>query len=126
MTGLSDPDNRRMMRFGNELNENEKKMLEVVRGIVKVREKNSALRYGDYYTLLANDKFYSFIRSDFDERVLVVLNKSDEKQNLTLSLPSVYSVAKAVNLVDGSVLKIDAGKLTVELSPRGWVIIKLE
>jgi glycosidase len=126
MTGLSDPDNRRMMRFGNELNENEKKMLEVVRGIVKVREKNSALRYGDYYTLLADDKFYAFIRSDFDERVLVVLNKSDDTQNVTLDLPTVYASTKAANLVDGPVLKVDNSKLKVELGARGWAIIKLE
>ena len=90
MTGLSDSDNRRMMRFGNQLNKNEKKMLDVVRQIVNVRKQNSAMRYGDFLPLRADDKFYAFIRSDFKQRVLVVLNKSDETQKMELSIPEVY------------------------------------
>ncbi len=38
MTGASDPDNRRMMRFGNELNNYERKMLDDVRRIINLRK----------------------------------------------------------------------------------------
>ena len=126
MTGLSDPDNRRMMRFGSQLNEHEKKMLEVVRGIVKTRKNNTALRYGDFYPLQADNKFYAFIRSDFSERVLVVMNKSDEQQNLKVKLPEVYSIKKAINLENNSILKFERNELNIPLGPRGWMILKLE
>ena len=126
MTGLSDPDNRRMMRFGNQLDKNERKMLDVVRQIVNVRKNNLALRYGDFYTLRADDKFYAFIRSDFYERVLVVLNKSDEKQNLDLNIPEIYSSGTAVNLIDKSVYQVEGNKVKVSLEPRGWMMLKLK
>ena len=52
MTGADDPDNRRMMRFGNELDDLEKNMLKVTSSIVHMRNEHSALRYGDFKTIL--------------------------------------------------------------------------
>jgi glycosidase len=126
MTGLSDPDNRRMMRFGDRLSIDEKKMLEVVTGIVKMRSEHSALRYGDFLTLRADDNFYAYIRSDFNERILVVLNKSDEKQKFEIALPEIYSVRKTVNLETGASNECKDRELKVELNPRGWTFLKLE
>lgn len=126
MTGLSDPDNRRMMRFGEQLNTNEQKMLKEVSKIIKVRSSHSALRYGDFYTLQADDNVFAYLRSDFNERILVILNKSDEKQNVEIPLPKIYSVRKAVILEDNSSIECKDGKINVELNSRGWIFLKLE
>lgn len=125
MTGASDPDNRRMMRFGKELNENEKKMLAVVRGIVKLRSENSALRYGDYYPLTADRKTFAYCRSDFYERILVVLNKTEEAQEIDLNIPAVYNAVSAAGLNDKSSYKIENNKIHLKVKPRGWMILKL-
>jgi glycosidase len=125
MTGASDPDNRRMMRFGSQLTPDEQNVLKVTSQIIKTRENNTALRYGDFYTLLAEDNVYAFIRSDFYERVLVILNRADEAQTVNLQLPGIYSVKKAVNLITGESLNIIDNKLTVPLNARGWVMMKL-
>jgi cyclomaltodextrinase / maltogenic alpha-amylase / neopullulanase len=125
MTGTSDPDNRRMMRFGKDLNEYEKKMLEAVSGIVKLRRENSALRYGDYYPLQADQKTFAYCRSDFYERVLTVLNKSEEAQEINLSIPAIYKSTTAVDLTNKSLYKIENNKIHLKVKPRGWMILKL-
>ena len=76
MTGAADPDNRRMMRFGSDISDWERETLMDVRALIKLRKENSALRYGDFYTLKADKNIYAFIRSDLNEKVLVILNKS--------------------------------------------------
>lgn len=126
MTGLSDPDNRRMMRFGKQLNTNEEKMLKEVSKIVKARSNHPALRYGDFYTLRADDAVYAYVRSDFSERILIVLNKSDENKTLEILLPQNLSSPKAVNSIDNSVSQIVNNKLNLSLEPRGWKILILK
>jgi len=125
MTGASDPDNRRMMRFGKDLTENEKKMLGVVSGIAKLRSEHSALRYGDYYPLHADSKTFAYCRSDYYERILIVLNKSEEAQEIVLNIPTIYKSASAINLADNSSYKIADNKIHLKVKPRGWMILKL-
>lgn len=125
MTGLSDPDNRRMMRFGNQLSPYEKEMLKNVRKIVKLRNENSALVYGDFYTLRADGKIYSFVRSDFYERVLVVLNKTDENQEVEINLPEIYSAKQILDLTGNNSAKLDSNKIKISLAPRGWKFYKI-
>jgi cyclomaltodextrinase / maltogenic alpha-amylase / neopullulanase len=126
MTGLSDPDNRRMMRFGNQLSVYEKEMLDEVKKIVKVRSESSALNFGDFYTLQADSKIYSFIRSDFYERVLVVLNKTDERQNIEINLPEIYSSKKVFDLIKKDFINVVGNKINVNLDGRGWIFLRIE
>ena len=73
MTGAADPDNRRMMRFDPELSAREKGNLKKCQRPYKSQEENSALRYGDFYTLKADKNIYAFVRSDLNDRILVVV-----------------------------------------------------
>ena len=120
MTGLSDPDNRRMMRFGDELSAYEKEMLNEIRKIVKIRNENSALRYGDFYTLIADNETYAFVRSDFYQRILVVLNKSDEVKELEINLPDFYSTKEIVDIKEDKTTKTESNSIKIKLEPRGW------
>jgi glycosidase len=125
MTGASDPDNRRMMRFGKELDDSEKKMLGVVSKIINLRAKHSALRYGDFYSLYADSNVFAYCRSDFNERIIVTLNKSEEAQTVELTLPSVFSTRTAINLIDNTSYKVVGNKISFTLNPRGWMMLKL-
>ncbi|MBZ0199060.1 MAG: alpha-glucosidase C-terminal domain-containing protein [Ignavibacteriaceae bacterium] len=126
MTGASDPDNRRMMRFGNELTNWEKEMLPAVERIIKLRKENSALRHGDFLTLLAEKDLYAYIRSDMNERLLVVLNKGIEAANLKLQLPAVYELKEAVNLTDNKNVEINSNTLNVDIPAVGFAVYKLK
>ena len=125
MTGASDPDNRRMMRFGNDLSKDERKMLEDVRSIVNVRKNHSALRHGDFLTLDADENIYAYIRSDMNERVLVVLNKNETTQNVELQLPAAYPIESATDLISKEKINVVNGKLSVSVKGVGYRILSL-
>ncbi len=126
MTGASDPDNRRMMRFGNELSIDERKMLDDVRSIVNIRKNHSALRHGDFLTLAADENIYAYIRSDMNERVLVVLNKNETTQNIVLQLPAAYRIKSVTDLINKEKINVADGKLSVSVKGVGYRILRLD
>jgi glycosidase len=125
MTGASDPDNRRMMRFDGDLNEHETSMLQAVRKISSIRNSHTALRYGDYYTLKADKNIFAYIRSDIHERILVVLNKSDEEIGVEINPPQFYNITSANDIESNKSITLDANVLKLTLAPSGWKIIQL-
>ncbi len=126
MTGADDPDNRRMMRFGNALSDNEKRMLEETKKIVRLRNQHSALRYGDFYTVQADNNSYSYLRSDFSERLLVVLNKAEVEKQVSISLPATISAKNAVDVLTGEKVGITDGRLTVTAPKIGYRVLRIE
>ncbi len=125
MTGASDPDNRRMMRFGDKLSSSESGMLEIVQKLVSIRNNHSALRYGDFYTLQADTNSYSYIRSDLNERILVVLNKSESDKKMSLNIPEFYRINSATDLYSGEKIEIKNNLLECTVSPIGYKIFTL-
>jgi glycosidase len=125
MTGADDPDNRRMMRFGDALSVNEKRLLNETRQIVKLRNTHSALRYGDFYTLQADNKTYSYMRGDYNERLIVVLNKSDETAPVALSIPQSVSVKSLVDVVNGEKISVKDNAVTITAPKIGYRIFKV-
>lgn len=126
MTGASDPDNRRMMRFGNQLNAAEKNTLSEVSKIINLRKAHPTLRYGDFYTLQADENIYAFIRSDFNERILVVINKSDVIQNMSLKIPEMYNCISAFNLSSKDNIKFFENNLNFTIDKQSWAFYKLD
>jgi cyclomaltodextrinase len=120
MTGADDPDNRRMMRFGDELSRYEKQMLEETRTIVRMRNQHPALRYGDFLTLRADDVVYAYLRSDMNERLLVVLNKSESTQVVDLHIPGVYHARKLVDIRNGTTVTVSNGFANLKIPGTGW------
>jgi glycosidase len=125
MTGASDPDNRRIMKFGNELNRYEKKMLDDVRKIINIRKNHPALRYGDFLTLQADANIYAFIRSDMNERILVVLNKADKEVPVQLAIPQQYKIKTAEDLLNGQTVSMNNNIIEIEMSKTSWKFYKL-
>ena len=113
MTGASDPDNRRMMRFDDQLSLNEKNMLKNVREISKLRAENSALRYGDFYTLIADENVYAYSRSDANQRVIVILNKSENQQKVSFKLPEFYNAVYLEDLATGNKYPVERDNFSV-------------
>jgi glycosidase len=125
MTGASDPDNRRMMRFGEELNQFEKRMLGDVRKIINLRKNHPALRYGDFLTLQADENVYSYIRSGVNERILIILNKSEKSVPLQLNIPVMYGIKSAGNLLTDEKIELVDGSVNLILQPMSYSFFKL-
>jgi glycosidase len=126
MTGADDPDNRRMMRFGDRLSNYEKGMLRETQHIVRMRNEHPALRYGDFLTIQADTAIYAYIRSDMNERLLVVLNKSEGTKQIDLRLPRVYQTNELVDVVSGEKSRVQDGRTTVVVSAIGWRVFVVE
>jgi cyclomaltodextrinase len=125
MTGAVDPDNRRPMRFGDQLTPDEKTMKERVRTLTGLRSEHSALREGDFTTLLADGDVYVYVRSDGSERILVGLNKNPTGQDVRLALAKVLDIRKAVDIVDNSAMAVVDGTLLLHLPGHGWRMLAL-
>lgn len=126
MTGAADPDNRRIMRFGEQLRPEERRMLEDVRRLVHLRRQHSALRYGDFQTLQAEGDVWLYLRSDLHERLLVALNKAPQPRTLTVELPEVYAVSTARDVVENRLVPITEGRMAARLPARSWRIYELQ
>jgi glycosidase len=126
MTGASDPDNRRMMRFDDELNENEKQTFNYVSKLIHIRKEHPALRYGDFLTLQADENIYAYLRSDMNERILIVVNKNSNQQKFEFTLPGMYKVIKANDLVSGKEFEIKNNKLDVNIDGIEYLVLQIK
>ena len=126
MTGASDPDNRRMMKFDNELSDYEKQMLNDVGKILNLRKEHTALRYGDFLTIKADKRIFAFVRSDFNERILVVLNKSLIPQIIEIDLPEFYKIKSVKNLLYNETNLVEGNKLKIKVNELSYNFYILE
>ncbi len=126
MTGLVDPDNRRPMRFGKDLSPQEQTMLTGVVQLIKLRRTSSALRYGDFRTLFANETCFAYLRSDPNERVLIALNKSNAPQTISVDFPKFYQAKTAKNLLTSQTAMLSDDKLSLVIPATGFVVLKIE
>jgi acetolactate synthase small subunit len=83
------------------------------------------LRYGDFYKLISNENIYAYVRSDFNERILVILNKSDKKESVNIILPEIYKAKKLTDLIDGSEIDVNSNSINIVLSGKSFKIVKL-
>jgi len=124
MSGAPDPDNRRPMRFNGGLSDLERAHLPRFQRIVRLRSRYSALRYGDFNTLLADKDLYAYMRSDFHGRVLVLLNKSNRIRTVTLNLPKSI-ITEAYDCMASESVTVRKNQITLTVDPIGWRIIIL-
>jgi glycosidase len=108
------------MRFVDEINSYEENNLKEDSNLIQLRRKHSALRHGDFNTLMADENIYAYLRSDLNERVLTVLNKSEKNRTVDLNLHQVYNLENAIDLATGNISPINSDQLIVEVPGIGW------
>ena len=122
LPGANDPDNRRMMRFGESLNQFEKDMLQTVKTIANLRQEKMVLIYGDLAVLKLDGPVYAYIRNYFEQTAIVLFNSSSETKTIRLDIPAYYSLENITSNFGHSV-QIDGRKVTVKLPPVSFEII---
>lgn len=124
MTGAADPDNRRMMRFDKELNLNEKELLSKVSQLTKIRNNHPVLSYGDIYIIQADKNNLIYLRSDFNESVLVCLTKNAD-QDLTIDLPKFVNFRTAKNLITGYSQNLTNNTMKIKMEKNSYSVFSL-
>ena len=126
MTGAGDPDNRRMMRFADELTTIEKKQLKAITKLIHLRKKYNAFRRGDFQILNVSKDILSYTRGDINSRFIVVINKSQQKQDVSINLPTWLNFAKAISLIENTEYPVLGNKLEIELEAYSSKILQLK
>ena len=92
MPGANDPDNRRMMRFGDNLKPREKAMLAEVTKIANLRKSHIALIYGDLQFLETTDQTFAYLRNYFDKTAIVFFNASRAEKTIEVEIPNTINM----------------------------------
>ncbi len=107
MVGANDPDNRRPMIFDG-LDKFQLQTKDIATKLVHLRRSSMPLMYGTYQDLMSMDQAaecstYAFLRTYFNQAVLVVFNKTDQTKTLSYELPARFAHAKAQHHFNGDV-----------------------
>lgn len=123
MTGAGDPDNRRDMRFGDELTDQEKEMLDFTGRLSHIRNDHPALRHGSRHTVLLEQDVYAYARAYFSDRLLVVFNKSDRDKQVRFCVAPDLPAGIYRDLLSGQKREVDKkGFLELTIPARSSMI----
>ncbi len=101
MPGGNDPDNRRMMKFEN-LSVYELDALRHTQKVFHFRRQSLALLYGDTRIIQADDTILILERQFFDKYVYIIVNKSDNPQNVSFDMPEYANAPALKTLLGGT------------------------
>jgi len=121
LPGANDPDNRRMMKFDG-LTENELLTLEQTRALTRLRSDHMALLYGDFQPLLVSRDQYVYLRSYFDDVVIIAFNKAREDTTVAVPLPSRVQ-AGTLKPAFGSIVEIADNQIQINLKANSFEIL---
>lgn len=119
--GANDPDNRRMMRFDNLLQE-EMNVKSVVELLANKRSHSMALLYGDIDIIDCTDTYLVYARKYFDECVIVVFNKSRQGDKITFTIPDYIHIKNPKTLM-GHKLQHSGKQYAVEMNAVSFDVI---
>jgi glycosidase len=127
MPGLMDPDNRQMMRFDDDLSDNERTVLAHVRALGQARREHPAFSRGTTTQWWENEAgVWAYSRVEADDAVLVVLNRDASARSLSnglafADLPS----GTYVDVLTGQTFTPVGDTLTVEVPALGSRVLVL-
>jgi glycosidase len=90
MPGGNDPDNRRMMQFGN-YNAQQQALLDKVKQLTDLRKSDMALLFGEYESIETDKSFFAYTRNYFGHKVMVVFSKNAGKVMLPIGKNTRYT-----------------------------------
>ncbi|MCY0986655.1 alpha-amylase family glycosyl hydrolase [Nannocystis sp. ILAH1] len=111
MAGAGDPDNRRMMDWDDAAyTEGQKLLLTHVKKMTAIRKQHPALSRGARTTLSVTDETFAYEKTDEDsgDRVLVVINRSDEPQTVEGVPAGSYTDLLSGDAVEGGAIEVSA------------------
>lgn len=117
MTGAGDPDNRRMMRFGDAVSEPEAAVRTHFSKLAHARRAHPALYLGSRRVLEAAEHRYAYLRAHVSDRALVAFNRSAEVVTYRFDLSPEVGNASLTDIISGATLEVRDGQARFELEP---------
>ncbi len=117
MTGAGDPDNRRDMRFGDEVTAAEQGVLKNFEGLTRIRAHHPALRAGSRRALAVESGLLAFVRAQLSDRVLCVFNRSAKTVERELSVGPELADGSYTDEINGATATVNDGRLTIQMPP---------
>lgn len=114
-SGAGDPDNRRMMRWGEEVTAEENGVREHFSKVAAVRHKHPALRYGSRRPLVAEGDRYAFVRAHLGDAVLAVWNRGANTTEFTLPAGPEMPDGLYVDALSGQEIEVKEGRTSFKL-----------
>ncbi len=121
MPGGGDPDNRRMMRFDS-LNKHENYLMTLTSRLAELRRSSMALLFGDFANLKVTDRIFVYMRSYFDEIVIVAFNKDKSSRKIEFEIPESLADAKLQSRFGGK-LQAEGNKIILTLEANSFDIL---
>ncbi|MBN2046290.1 MAG: glycoside hydrolase family 13 protein [Anaerolineaceae bacterium] len=126
MEGGADPDCRRAFIW-DETKWNVA-LREWIQKLIAVRKQQNALRRGEYLPLDVTESTYVFARILGLEKIIIVMNFSEEAQKIKVNLTKKLGLNAsfgAQDLLSGETLTVEEGKLKLNLNPYQGILLKL-
>jgi len=121
MPGAGDPDNRRMMRFGNALNDNEKSTLAYLQKLGKARLEHPALSRGGWSGPLQSESdFIAYARTLDEEKAVILINIGDQAEagELDVVVTGITDGTTLKDLLGSDSATVTGGKLAFDVPAR--------
>jgi glycosidase len=121
LPGAGDPDNRRMMRFGDELATQEQQLLEFVQVLGQARRSSKALQLGARRPLRVEDHLYVYQRDTADgDGAIIAINREGSERALLVELQGSLAASNATyfNVFDSRSVELRGTETRLVLPPR--------
>ncbi len=131
-TGDDDPDDRRTYPWADLGGKPDQSLFQHYQALAKLRKQNPALTDGDIRVLLADDaaNVVAYGRKTTAQAALVVINRSDQAQTVTIALdgylPDGLSLKRTygVNNSGAGSITVSGGSLNITLNPlSAWLLV---
>jgi 1,4-alpha-glucan branching enzyme len=115
MTGAGDPDNRRDMRFDDQVSADEKRVLTNFQKLGAIRREHPALRYGSRRTIAVDHDVYAFVRAHLDDRVVAIFNRGKTDAKIDMNVSPELSDGDYADALTGKSVQVKDGKMEFTL-----------
>ena len=115
LTGAGDPDNRRMMQWGDDVTAEESAVREHFSKVAAVRHKHPALRYGSRRSLVAEGDRYAFVRAHLGDAVLVVWNRGPNPTEFALNPGPELPDGAYEDALSGQIIEVKNGQASFKM-----------
>jgi glycosidase len=127
LPGGGDPDNRRTYPWADTGGSPDTSMYAHFKQVIGLRNAHSALRGGDFKTLLVDDakRIYSYLRWDETESIVVALNNGESAQtNIVIPIaPDLSNGAVLTDALNGGAYTVVDGSITIGNITSRWGVI---
>jgi alpha-amylase len=97
------------------------------KALIALRNREPALRRGEFAEVLARDPIYAFVRTLGDDRILVALNRSDRPMDVSAPIGGrPWAESGLTDLLDGEVVKPAGVAAPIKLEPFGARILAVK